>query len=221
MSPGSAESLIPQLVKNLKPVRCVPSLSASLVGIFGLALIVAFVVLRFDGPRLDFSNDPLGSGVFRAVLVGLLLAATGGIVGGLSAGIPGREAMVRVGGGVALAGVGAAALVGWSALESLGPQTWSPLSGDLTCFARALGFAFLPLLGMVGLLVRGWVARPAWAALVALLGAVSVGAVVAHLSCPHSFSGARHLLLGHVSVPLAAAMIGAFPLAALFRRFAR
>ncbi len=218
MSPSSPESLLQELVRDLRPVRRVPSMALSLAAVVGLAAGVGLVVFQVDGVRPDLGYAIRSNLVFAGVLIGLALAALGGAAAGLAGGVPGRQAMLRAAGSVAVAGLSGAVLLASLALGSVGSQTWSPVSTDFDCFWRALLFAGLPTLAMVAFLVRAWVSHPMRAAVATLIGGVALGAVVAHLSCPYAFSGARHVLVGHTSVALAALLVGTLPLAALLRR---
>ncbi len=65
-------------------------------------------------------------------------------------------------------------------------------------------------------LVRGWMARPIRAALVAAAASGALGGIIVHLSC--DFLGPRHLLIGHLTVPVVLALLALYPLGVLFRR---
>ena len=63
---------------------------------------------------------------------------------------------------------------------------------------------------------RGWTHSPLKSALISLVAAGAIGGVVIHLGC--AYVHPQHMLLGHVSVPLALAVVGSYPLGALLRR---
>jgi ABC-type proline/glycine betaine transport system permease subunit len=69
---------------------------------------------------------------------------------------------------------------------------------------------------ILSFLVRGWALHPIRAALVALLGAGALGTAIVHLGC--GFLGPKHVLLGHLSVPVVLAVLGLYPLSVLLRR---
>jgi hypothetical protein len=80
----------------------------------------------------------------------------------------------------------------------------------------AVFLSLLPAGVILSFLVRGWTARPIRAALIALLGAGALGAVVVHLSC--GFVGPKHVILGHMSVPIVLTLLGAYPVAVVLRK---
>ncbi len=219
MSAGSTERVIQRLAEDLAPVRPVPRLRVALATVLAAwAAVLAFVLLR-DGARAELWGSLFSNAAFGGVFVGLALAAIGGAAAGLASGVPGREAVVRTGSAAALAGLAAAAGLCLVFLAAFGASDGSPFSTDGICFRRSAVFAVLPAAGLVAFSVRGWVQRPLRAGAIALLGAVALGSLVAHVSCP--FFGARHLLLGHVGAPVALALLGALPLGLTLRRFAR
>ena len=219
MKPDPAEGLIRQLAEDLKPVRIVPRLRVSLGAV--LALVVGFgaLVLLASGPREQLWQALSGDVCFGGVFAGLLLAALGGSVAGLAGGAPGREWVFRIGGVVAILGLLGAVVVSGFFTAVRGWTSGSDLAADGMCFEHVVVFGALPALALVGLVLRGWVQRPLATAILTLVGGVALGGLVAQVTC--TFSGARHLLVGHVSPLWMLALVGAVPLALLLRRLAR
>ena len=116
-----------------------------------------------------------------------------------------------------LTGLAAAAAVCILHIVLLGFSYGSALSADTMCFRSSVVFASFPIGVLLAFVMRGWVERPQRAALVSLAGAAAVGALVLQLSC--AAEGPRHLLLGHVLVPLVVSSVCAVPLGFVIRRF--
>jgi hypothetical protein len=157
---------------------------------------------------------------YLIAFLGLACGAGGGTLGALGAAVPGREATTRAASRVAVVALLGAALlllaVGiWNGTSSSG----QPPAPAGMCFRQSLILSVLPLLALGGLTLRGWVARPAFAAGLLLAGATALGALLVHLAC--GYDSARHLLMGHVAVPFAAVAVFVLPLAWCVRRFAR
>jgi hypothetical protein len=138
----------------------------------------------------------------------------------LAAGIPGRERLEVSGMLLSIVGLGAAAIACWIGVISLGPMaTASPEGADAMCFNEAALLSLLPAGVILSFLVRGWAARPLRAASIALLGSGALGAFVIHVSC--NLLTPRHILVGHLSVPIVLALLGLYPLAVVLRRIRR
>lgn len=213
----STDRLIVMLEKDLEPVRPLPRLRSAFAIV--LAVWATFVgLMAFNSQGVGAAASLLGDTIYAASFVGLLIAALGGTISALAAGIPGRERIELVGTGVAAVGLFAAAiacLVGVRAAGGLGAQA-SPPGVDAMCFQEAALFSLLPAGVILSFLVRGWTARPIRAAFIALFGAGALGAGIVHMSC--DFLAPQHLLMGHLSVPLVLGLVGLYPLAIVLRR---
>ena len=84
------------------------------------------------------------------------------------------------------------------------------------CFERAAMFSLLPAGVVLSFLVRGWIAYPVRAALIALVGSGALGALIVHLSC--DYIAPRHVIVSHMSVPIVLALLGVYPIAVMLRR---
>ncbi len=210
------DRLISGLVDDLAPVRPLPRLRQAFSVVLSVWAAMLGVVL------LTLKHEPGASGllanpVYFASFAGLMIAALGGTLSALAAGRPGRTKLEVAGLLVCLVGLLAAAvacLVGIGSLDFA--QHPSPPGLDAMCFRKGALLSLLPGGVVLSFLVRGWTARPIRAALVAAIAAGALGASVVHLSC--DFLGPRHLLLGHLSVPIMLAALALYPLGVLLRR---
>jgi hypothetical protein len=214
-----SEDLIARLVEDAQPVRRLAG-----VGARALAVAVAWALLAAAVFARPLAWERLAAavaapGVVSATLLGLLLAAGGGIVAALAGSEPGRETLERwslvalVLGIVLALGAPAAVLLADPAAEA-GP-TFS-LARDARCVANCLVFGFLPALTALGLAARGvsWHARRA--AMAAGAGALALGGIAVQLACTGD-PGLRHLLVAHASAPVLGAL-AALPAARLLAR---
>ncbi len=159
-------------------------------------------------------NALMGSRFYLGCFVGLVIASLGGTASALAAGIPGRERLEIVGVGIAAFGLFAGALACVIGMQSLGVSA-NPAQ-DVMCFEKGAFLSLLPAGVILSFLVRGWTARPFRAALIALLGSGALGALIVHLSC--GFLAPKHLILGHLSVPIVLMVLGVYPVAVLLKR---
>jgi hypothetical protein len=219
MTPDPAEGLIRQLAEDLEPVRRVPRLRVSLGAVLVLMVGLGALVLLASGPREQLWQALSGDACFGGVFAGLLLAALAGSTAGLAGGVPGREWVFRIGGVVAILGLLGAVFVSGFFTALRGWASGSDPASDGMCFEHVVLFGALPALALAGLVVRGWVQRPLATAGLMLVGGLALGGLVVQATC--TFSGARHLFVGHVSPLWVLALIGAVPLALLLRRLAR
>jgi len=159
----------------------------------------------------------LGSRVYLASFGALVVAAVGGTASALAAGVPGRERVEMIGAMLASAGLllgAVACLIGMRSLELEVAE--SPAGLDLMCFEEAAVLSLFPAGVVLSFLVRGWTLHPFRAALIALLGSGALGALIVHLNC--GFLGPKHLLLGHMSVPVVLGILGLYPAGVVLRR---
>jgi len=220
VSPQDNERLIEELVARLVPVRRVSRPGIALCAVVGAWLLGLGWMGAGHGLPPALRGAGPATGGFVGVLVGLGLCALGGSAAGLAAAIPGREAGIRIGG--SLGGLGLVVAIAAASLGlvlSTGSADAAPFSASARCFASAVGLAALPgsVLGLC--VLRGWVGRPLGATLLVLAGAFGLGGLGVHLLCPLVDPG--HVLAGHVSAPVVTAALGAWPGAALLRRYAR
>ncbi|MGH0035455.1 MAG: NrsF family protein [Myxococcota bacterium] len=218
--PGeSTDRLIRQLATDVPPVRRVPPLWMSFGGVIAVASAVGIVFLLASGAPSDVRSAVRGGGPYGAVLLGLGLAGLLGSLAALAEGIPGRERSVVVCGWAAIVafgwGAGRALAAWWS--EGFAPGVG--LAVDRMCLQRALLLAVVPTLALVLLLARGWVGRPARAAVLALTAGAALGSVGVHLGC--QLDEGRHLLVGHVGPTVVWVALIAAPLAFWLSRKAR
>lgn len=207
------ERLISSLGDDLVPVRPLPRLRTVCAVVFVIAVaLIAFVSV--SGVGRIATQALSSSSLYLACGVALIVAGVAGTISALAAGVPGRE---RLGDGAtlltALALVAGAAACGFAiGLHS----TASPPGLDGECFRSATVLSVFPAGVILGFLLRGWIARPLLAAGIALLAAGALGSMIVHLHC--GFLDPRHLLLGHLSVPVVWALVGLYPVFVLTRR---
>ncbi len=213
---GSTERLITEMVEDLEAVRPLPRLRSAFAIVLAVwATILGVVWLSRAGAA--GARGLLQSPIYLASFAGLMAAALGGTLSALAAGQPGRARLELTGLVLAVLGLAAAAIACLVGMQQLGLATpIGPPGADTMCFRNSVVFSLLPAGVILSFVVRGWSTHPIRAALVALVAAGALGASVVHLSC--DFFGARHMLLGHLSVPIVLAAIGLYPLAILLRR---
>ena len=218
MKRNTTQTLVEELVRELKPVRRLPrlrSMLALLLGGFGgvWALDIALQDAPPGAGAAAFSSDP----AFLGVAVGLALVAAGALIAGLAGGVPGRSGLVRR--AAIAAGVGALVLLvsGLAPLFTAGDAGAGTWALDLICGRHAvlLGLLSGALAGLF--LARAATRHPFACAASAALGAFALGGFAVHLSC---VAGGLHWLAGHALVPAALAVFAALPLAWLVRRTA-
>jgi len=215
-STNTTERLIARLGEDLDPVRPLPRLrSAFAIVLTVWATFLGLVVLGTDATIA--AGSLVGNQIYLASFAGLVLAALGATASALAAGIPGRENVETAGMMLAAVGLIAGAIACLFGMQSLGIDApSSPRGLDTMCFREGALLSLLPAGVILSFLVRGWTARPIRAAFIALLGAGALGAVTVHLSC--GFLGPKHVILGHMSVPIVLTLLGAYPVAVVLRR---
>lgn len=217
--PRRTPELIDALVHDLEPVRRFPSLPAALA-IVGVAwLVLAAVLWRLMHPDwAEVGAKVVTDPWFAAVLGGLGAAALGGALAAIASVVPGRETLERRARTVGGAGLAAAVTAGLVAtVAGLGDPP-PALSKDVTCFVLGATVGVAPALALVLLVRWGLVLRPWRSATGALLGAFGLGGLAVQIGC--HYPGARHMLLGHVGVPVVMGAVLLVPLVLLVRRFA-
>jgi hypothetical protein len=204
----STEELVARLAAELAPVRPVLRLRHQ-----ALAVAAGFAASA-AGVGVWLGLDPvaaLGRGAISATLAGALaLVGVGGVALGLAARIPGRERISRVAAAAICAGgVTAAALALAHAASGAESGALAPaLAQSGHCAARSLLLAIPSGLLALALARRGAPWRTAATGLGLAAGAVSLGALLVHLSCPSP--SAWHWLCAHALLPwLAGVPVGA------------
>lgn len=212
----STQQLIQRLSEDLQPVRPLPRLRSG----FAIVLTVWATLLGLvwlGSGEVAGLGSVLRDRIYGASFAGLLVAALGGTASALASGVPGRERVEWVGLVAAASGLLCAAGVCLIGMETLVRESpGGPPGLDAMCFRHAVLSTFLPAGVILSFMVRGWTSRPVRAALIALLGSGALGAALVHLNC--GFLLPEHVLIGHLSVPVVLAALGAYPLAIILRR---
>lgn len=215
MTSGS-DRLITDLIEDLEPVRPLPRLRLAFAIVLTFWAALLGVVLWSEQGEVGLSSI-FASRVYLASFIGLLIASLGGTVSALASGVPGRERLELGGTALSLLGLVAAALACVIGISAHGlPATPSPEGADMMCFRTGAFLSLLPAGVILSFLVRGWAARPIRASMIALVASGALGALIVHASC--GFVAPRHLLVGHLSVPIVLTLLGVYPLAILLRR---
>jgi hypothetical protein len=193
----TAEQIVGDLVEALEPVRFIPRLRTVAAVALVLGAASSAVVFGFRGLRADLAEAVVSPSLVL-VAIGLTGIALGGIAASLGAGVPGREAVLRSGLWVLLCGfVLAAGAAGWC-FVSVGAAAWEGMG--IRCLSTAFFAGLLPGLGLLAFLGFAFPTRPLVAAAAASGGAVGLGAISVHGSCPAT--GGLHVLVGHALAPL-------------------
>ncbi len=213
---SASDRLISNLVDDLEPVRPQPRLRQAFAIVLTCWAALLGVVLW--SLQSNAGLDAILTGrVYLASFLGLLVASLGGTVSALAAGVPGRERLETAGMMLSLVGLLAAAVACLIGIGVHGlPATVSPEGADMMCFRTGALSSLLPAGVILSFLVRGWAAHPIRASMIALLASGALGALIVHASC--GFMAPRHLLVGHLSVPIVLVLLGAYPLAVVLRK---
>jgi hypothetical protein len=202
--------LIEQLSEQLEPVDRVPRLRVAAAAMLALGAAYTTWLLTSNGVRPGLLESLGAEGPYLGVLLGLAVAAGGGLVAALASSIPGREPVVRAGVWIALVGwLGGIAICLYS-LAANGTSFGPSAARDSSCFNSATGYGVLPAAGLLAYALRGWISQPIVTGALTLVGAIAVGAVIVHLGCP--MDGAAHYFWGHLTAPILVAMVCTFPL---------
>lgn len=202
------EDLLRELAHDLPPVRRLPPLRVAGAGVLAAWLAGAVSYTSLFGVSRVSESGGVGDPVYLLILVGLALAAAGGLPAALARAVPGREPTARAGAFVLAAGLLLAAGGGLTGVAQAGGLTGG---GGLACLGRAALLALAPGLVTCAFLARAWQRRPGPAALAVALASLALGAVAVHASCVAE--GGAHRLVGHVLGPLLTAGLLALPLA--------
>jgi hypothetical protein len=147
------------------------------------------------------SVDAFARGAISATLAGALaLVGASGLALGLAARVPGRERLAL--------GAAIGALLGGLAIAAAGLAVPEPVTAALArewtsdCFVRSLLLAIPSGLLAARFSLRGAPWRPAATGVGLAVGAVALGSLLVHASCPSP--SAAHWLAAHALLPLAA-----------------
>jgi hypothetical protein len=212
----STDQVLGDLVQGLEPVRPIPRLRTVVASALALGAVASLLLLWVSGLRADLAAAALRPSL-AGVAVGLTIVALGGIATSLGGSVPGREGVARFGLRALVAGLGlAAAAAGWG-LISTGVAAWEGMG--LSCLATAVLVGLLPSVPLVAFLARALPRQPAAGLAAAAAGAVALGGLSVHASCPAT--GGMHVLVGHALAPLLGGLfLGAilYPLLLRLRR---
>lgn len=213
MSEEASQRLIRELAADLEPVEAFPRLRVLLASTVAMWAALVATVLIVLGPRMDLSLVLSSNSAYGGVALGLLLAGICGSLAAFAAAVPGRESL-RLGAlAAAVSGVSVAGVLCLRAPSGTAPI--EPLA-DLVCMGYAALLA-VPLVSFISYrVVRGWVQEPQRVAVLALFGAVAMGALIVHLICPAGAS--THFLTAHLGAAPLGALLGAVPLTFLLKR---
>jgi len=215
----STERLISSLAADLEPVQPLPRLRSAFAGVLAVSLAILGLVLLGDEAQSGFASI-LSDRIYLTSFISLLIAAFAGTTSALAAAVPGRHRLELGGILVAWLGLASAALACLIGMRALGLDApASPAGLDAMCFRRAWLYLLLPAAAILSFVARGWAAHPLRAASIALLGSGAIGAGIVHASC--GFAAPEHLLIGHLSVPIALLLLGLYPLSLILRRIGR
>ena len=215
----SADRMIDGLVDDLKPVTPLPRLRSAYAVILAIWATMLGAVLWSQESTIG-ARSLLSDQVYFSSFLGLMVAAFGATISALAAGVPGRERLETIGSVLSVVGLGFAVIACVYGMRTLGISAMAmPTSVDHMCFEKSLWLSVLPAGVVLTFLVRGWAVHPLRAAVISLIACGGLGALVVHLSC--GYLNPKHLLMGHLSVPIVLAILGLYPLSLLIRRIRR
>jgi hypothetical protein len=210
----STEEIVARLADDLAPVRPVASLGVQALAVAAAFAASAAIAAAWLGVH---PLDALGRGVVSAALFGALAwIGAAGVALALAARVPGREHLAR--GGAIGTALGVATVL---ALTLTAPLTAAETlaQGGTPCFPRSLALA-IPCGALAALFsARGAPWRPRAAGIGVGLGAVALGALLVHASCPSQ--SPVHWLTAHALLPLATGVAAGLLVAWFFARRAR
>jgi hypothetical protein len=211
----STDDLVARLAGDLAPVRLIASLRRQLAAVAAIWAVSGAVVAAWLGIH------PLSilarGGIAGALVFLLAIVGFAGVTLALAVRIPGRERLaIGAACGVAL-GITLALAMGIAlAVGGAGGGAAAPWRA---CAARSMLFAVPPALLATALASRGAPWRPLVAGPGVAVGALALGALLVHLSCPSPSSW--HWLVSHAFVPLAAGAPLGLLIAHVFDRLSR
>jgi hypothetical protein len=187
--------------------------------VLAVSVVVLGLVMLGETARPGIASM-LSDRIYLVSLIGLVVAGFAGSISALASAVPGRDRLQWGGMLVAWLGLASAGVACWVGLSAQGLEApASPVGLDAMCFRGAALCLLLPAAAILSFLVRGWAARPVASASIALLGAGAIGAGIVHASC--GFLAPKHLLLGHLSVPIVLLLVGLYPLSVILRKTRR
>ncbi len=218
MSRRTTEDLVHELARDLPPVTPIASLRIVAAKLLVLWLCALGVSRLLEEHQLSLGADTSGS--HWMVWAGLAVLAGGALLAALASAVPGRERTARAGLAVAVfAGVWAVGSGLWGLTAAEGASSGALIAECLECFGYAIALGLPSLWIAAVFLSRGAPQSRLVASAVAAAGTAGLGAFAVHAICP--ITGGFHVLLGHSLVPIFAAGLFAFPLAAVIARASR
>jgi len=209
------ETVIARLARDLAPVRPAPGLRRQGAAIAAVFVATAALALAWLGLH---PVDAFARGAVSATLAcALALVGASGLALGLAARVPGRERLAL--------GAAIGALLGGLAIAAAGLAVPEPVTAALArewtsaCLVRSLLFAIPTGLLAARLALRGAPWRPAATGVGLTVGAVALGSLLVHASCPSP--SAAHWLAAHALLPLGAGAAAGAGVAWRFERSAR
>ncbi len=214
MSDPATDTLIHRLASEAGPVRRIAPPKWAFLPVVAITTGIGAAFLGPSALVRGLQRAVSEGGIDSVVLVGLLVAAAGGIAAALAEREPGRNDSTRLGLAALAAGLGLAAIgaIAAACLEPSGATSWGE---QLRCLAHCSLLAAPPATLLLFLLIRSAPGRPRIAALAAGAGAAALAAVIVHLAC--AGHGEPHRLAAQGLAPLLGAAL-ALPFA---RRLAR
>jgi hypothetical protein len=198
MSTRSTEEVVAQLVDGVEPVRRIAAMRWQLLRVAGIWTATAALAAFWIGihPLAVFERGARSAGIEIA----LLSIGFAGLTIALAARIPGRERLaIGASAGIALGlGIIGAAAAGLSGLDARSGFRCQCIG----CGGRSLLLAIPTGLLAMRLALQGAGWRPALTGFGIAIGAVALGALLVHVSCPSP--DPWHWLLAHVRLPLLA-----------------
>ena len=217
----ATEALVRRLARALEPVRPIPRLwvVATLVVALGVLAFAADLLLGGQGFR-PLGDPAWASPGYWVILLGLAMAAIGGLSGAVASAVPGRKTALRF--GIGAVAIGLALAIG-AALAGLrgksGGVSADEILACLWCMGRAAEIGLLSLIAAAGFVASAAALRLGASAALAVVGSVALGAAFVHVTCPSD--DPLHHLVSHALTPAIAAGVITVPLGIVLRRLKR
>lgn len=212
----TTRAVIDGLVQELAPVRRFPAWPTALTGLLVAWAAATALSASRHGESIDLIARSTGNPWFALALAGLALAGVAGCLAAVVDLVPGREAAARRVRDASVLGLVASVVAGAGSIWSGADPAISSWKEDGACLVLGATIGLVPMIGVLLLERRGFVQYPPRSAAIALAGAFGLGGLAVQLTCQHA--GARHMLLGHVAVPVVALALAIIPLTRLLSR---
>jgi hypothetical protein len=201
----STEEMIRELSTELPPVKPLGRLRDTVIAGLGIALPIFALWIYNSGLRRQFQRGESPDAIYLLVVCVSLLIATGGVVAGLAAAVPGREVAYRVGRNIFTLGFALGLLALGYQVASGATSFMDALGSSLSCIGGATVLGVPAALFAARFVNRGEAARPPLALAQVSIGGVGFSAAVVHLTCSHP--DPAHLVLGHGLAPLMGGLV--------------